>query len=397
MQYKSAKEIWDKIVLSYEGDDQVKREKLQTLRIQYENLKMYNDESVANYFLRVDEIVNCHYAAKCPHKDKIDKGKEPVRWNKKHNANKKSYYTHEDSDGLSNSDEDERGNHYKLLMSFEDDDYLDAIDVDGFYEEISSLKTCLEEKNVIIDTLQFQLDEKEKFLEKLECEIVGLRKEIEKTKALNLKFLKGFETLDEIINVQRSPLIKTGLGYNGETSQASTSKSYLDAAKRSEQRLNRNHQVNQGQSSERMNKDYQENRGHATLRTNRSYNQPQEQVLEDNSEEQTSSAKTWRMKEPQPERCGIDLYAEGQENQWYIDSGCSKHMTGDNEKRESYTALEKGKKVSFGNDTPAAIKGKGISQLKEKVKAGNVLYVDGLKHNLLSVSQMCDNGTDVIF
>src|SRR6202034_522102 len=35
------------------------REKLQTLRIQYENLKMYNDESVANYFLRVDEIVNC--------------------------------------------------------------------------------------------------------------------------------------------------------------------------------------------------------------------------------------------------------------------------------------------------------------------------------------------------
>eukprot|EP00253_Pinus_taeda_P031766 PITA_31766 len=59
MQYKSAKEIWDKIVLSYEGDEQVKREKLQTLRIQYENLRMYNDESVANYFLRVDEIVNC--------------------------------------------------------------------------------------------------------------------------------------------------------------------------------------------------------------------------------------------------------------------------------------------------------------------------------------------------
>ena len=24
-----------------------------------------------------------HYAAKCPHRDKLDKGKEPVRWNKK--------------------------------------------------------------------------------------------------------------------------------------------------------------------------------------------------------------------------------------------------------------------------------------------------------------------------
>eukprot|EP00253_Pinus_taeda_P016634 PITA_16634 len=37
----------------------VKRAKLKTLRIQYENLRMYNDESVANYFLRIDEIVNC--------------------------------------------------------------------------------------------------------------------------------------------------------------------------------------------------------------------------------------------------------------------------------------------------------------------------------------------------
>eukprot|EP00253_Pinus_taeda_P020209 PITA_20209 len=322
MQYKSAKEIWDKIVLSYEGDDQVKRAKLQTLRIQYENLKMYNDESVANYFLHVDEIVNCmkilgeeikeavvvekilrslsprfeskfsaieekenlqhlkmsqlhgilsayemrkggpsdrreatfkasgkgyyyesghgvgHYATKCPHKDKIDKGKEPIRWNKKQNANKKSYYTREDSDGLSNSDEDEHGNDYKLLMAFEDDDYMDAIDVDSFYEKISRLKTCIEEKNMIIDTLQFQIDEKEKFLEKLEGEIVGHRKEVEKTKPINLKFVKGSETLDEIINVQRSPLNKTGLGYNGETSQASTSKSYLDATRRNEKKHN---------------------------------------------------------------------------------------------------------------------------------------------------------------
>ena len=127
-------------------------------------------------------------------------------------------------------------------MAFEDDDYMDALDEEGLYEEISNLKICLEEKNVIIDSLQCQLVEREKHHEKLECEIVSLRKEIEKTKALNLKFVKGSETLDEIINVQRSPLIKTGLGYNGEASQASTSKSYVDVARRSEKRPNRNHQ-----------------------------------------------------------------------------------------------------------------------------------------------------------
>jgi len=178
-----------------------------------------------------------HYATKCPHKDKLDKGKEPVIWNKKLNVSKKSYYTHEDSDGLSNSDEDEQGNDYRLLMAFEDDDFLDAIDEEGLYEEISKLKVCLEEKNMIIDTLTVQLAEMEKHNEKLECEIVGLRKDIEKTKPLNLRFAKGSKTLDEIIKFQHSPLIKTGLGYNVEASQAqnpSTSKSYLDATRRSE-------------------------------------------------------------------------------------------------------------------------------------------------------------------
>jgi len=58
MQLNTVKEIWDKIILSYEGDDEVKRAKLQSLRIQYEMLKMHNDESIANYFLRIDEIFN---------------------------------------------------------------------------------------------------------------------------------------------------------------------------------------------------------------------------------------------------------------------------------------------------------------------------------------------------
>jgi len=91
---------------------------------------------------------------------------------------------------------------------------------------------------MIIDTLTFQLVEMEKHNEKLECEIVGLIKDIEKTKALNLRFAKGSETLDEIIKVQHSPLIKIGIGYTEETSQAqkpSTSKSYLEATGRSEQ------------------------------------------------------------------------------------------------------------------------------------------------------------------
>jgi len=61
-------------------------------------------------------------------------------------------------------------------------------------------------------------------------------------------------------------------------------------------------------------------------------------------------------------------------------------MIGDIKKLHSYNALEKEKSVSFGNGTPAVIKGKGSIFLKEKVKVGNAKYVYGLKHNLLSVS-----------
>jgi len=114
-------------------------------------------------------------------------------------------------------------------------------------------------------------------------------------------------------------------------------------------------------------------------------------------EKTPSNPKIWRRKEPQIERCGIALYAKGQENKWYIDNGCSKHKTSDKEKLHSYNALENENNVSFGNDTPAVIKGKGYVFLKEKVKARNVMYVDSLKHNLLSVIQMCDQGNEVVF
>jgi len=59
MKLKSAKEIWDKITLCYEGDDQVKPAKLQSPRIWYETLNMHSNESTTNYFLRIDEIINC--------------------------------------------------------------------------------------------------------------------------------------------------------------------------------------------------------------------------------------------------------------------------------------------------------------------------------------------------
>jgi hypothetical protein len=54
--------------------------------------------------------------------------------------------------------------------------------------------------------------------------------------------------------------------------------------------------------------------------------------------------------------------------------------------------------VSFGNDDLAKVIGKGIVRIGNKnTKAENVLLVQDMKHNLLSVSQMCYQGHKVTF
>jgi hypothetical protein len=58
MHLETAKEMWDKLINSYEGNEKVKDAKLQTYKIQFEQLKMKEDETIGKYFLRIEEMVN---------------------------------------------------------------------------------------------------------------------------------------------------------------------------------------------------------------------------------------------------------------------------------------------------------------------------------------------------
>jgi hypothetical protein len=51
MHLESAKDMWDKFISSYEGNEKVKNVKLQTYKLQFEQLKMKEDETVGKYFL----------------------------------------------------------------------------------------------------------------------------------------------------------------------------------------------------------------------------------------------------------------------------------------------------------------------------------------------------------
>ena len=81
---------------------------------------------------------------------------------------------------------------------------------------------------------------------------------------------------------------------------------------------------------------------------------------------------------------------------WYLDSGCSRHMTGDKSKFMSLE-LKAGGKVTLGDNTSCRILGSGTIRLTKLLSIEKVLYVSGLKHNLLSISQLCDKGMCVKF
>ena len=79
-------------------------------------------------------------------------------------------------------------------------------------------------------------------------------------------------------------------------------------------------------------------------------------------------------------------YVEG--STWFLDSNCSRNLTGD---RSLLIDIVKcsGPRITFGDDSKGKTVGKG------KITHGttiinDVLLVENLHYNLLSISQMCD-------
>jgi len=81
---------------------------------------------------------------------------------------------------------------------------------------------------------------------------------------------------------------------------------------------------------------------------------------------------------------------------WYLDSGCSKHMTGDASKFIELHERQEGY-VTYGDNNKGRILGRGNVGSKDSLIISDVLLVEGLKHNLLSISQLCDKAYQVTF
>ena len=81
---------------------------------------------------------------------------------------------------------------------------------------------------------------------------------------------------------------------------------------------------------------------------------------------------------------------------WYLDSGSSRHLTGDCSLFKVFES-KKGSNVTFSDGSKSHIKGKGIISLPRLPNVANVLYVEGLRVNLLSISLIWDQDSMVLF
>ncbi|XP_075521562.1 uncharacterized protein LOC142554768 [Primulina tabacum] len=70
---------------------------------------------------------------------------------------------------------------------------------------------------------------------------------------------------------------------------------------------------------------------------------------------------------------------------WYFDSGCSRHMTGSKDYLTDYVELRNGH-VTYGGGAKGRIAGKGTLNVDGLPSLHNVLYVEGLNSNLISIS-----------
>jgi hypothetical protein len=84
-------------------------------------------------------------------------------------------------------------------------------------------------------------------------------------------------------------------------------------------------------------------------------------------------------------------------NIWLIDSGCSRHMTGDKGWSSSLVPVVTKRYVTFGDNGRGCVLSEGEIKVSDKITLRSVALVQSVGYNLLSVSQLLDEGFEVLF
>ncbi|KAL6547895.1 hypothetical protein OROHE_009600 [Orobanche hederae] len=103
--------------------------------------------------------------------------------------------------------------------------------------------------------------------------------------------------------------------------------------------------------------------------------------------------RVWRVKKP---NLSLVAHSGRLSKSWYFDRGCSHHMIG-NRRLLINSSHHKAGKVTFGGGEQGNILGYCILNVKGLPKFENVILLDGLQANLLSISHLRDSEHNVKF
>ncbi|XP_010418396.1 PREDICTED: uncharacterized protein LOC104703986 [Camelina sativa] len=312
-------------------------------------------------------------------------------------SNQKSYITWSESDSDEEDNKGEILNNFVALLGVIEEDEEDEVlllkeDIDKTIESDSNgeeVGLSMEDQiNLLIQTIvQKTQDNSELSVgrDKLQMNIALLAKELceEKAKSLRLEkqleeqlksirmLSKGTKDLDFLLSTGQSSTAKWGLGYQGISSDKSTQfikeqnpeqkpKAQLVAPNGRHSQIPKCRMVASTQLLRRVWQGY--------VRKDDLY-------------------------------CHVAYTADRTEvdqTKWYFDSGCSRYMKGALDNLSHVEDVAAGR-VTFGDGAKGKIRGKGTTSGDIQPELIDVFLVDGLKANMISVSQLCDEGLDVTF
>ncbi|CAM8893875.1 unnamed protein product [Rhodiola kirilowii] len=238
-------------------------------------------------------------------------------------------------------------------------------------------------------------------------------KELSKFKGSAKMLNSGSKNLESILRSQRIEDGHRGLGFNENSSSDKTSsvKAKPKLTQRAEQSVNH---YPEKQLGNRGRKQLLPNRGrHGTewRRNNRTcwycYQMghiksrcrlllAEQKVME--SRVTPRVRQVWKPKS-RKEVCLVALssFSHMKEECWYLDSGCSAHMTGNPQYLINVKPICKRQFFTFRDGGEGQVIGYGTLKVPDLPELDDILLLDGLKANLISISRLCDEGQSVTF
>ena len=80
-----------------------------------------------------------------------------------------------------------------------------------------------------------------------------------------------------------------------------------------------------------------------------------------------------------------------------LDSGCTNHMTREKSMFSSLQLNHDAQEIVFGDSGKGEVVGVGKIPISNDQSISNILLVDSLSYNLLSISQLCEMGYNCLF